>query len=68
MQVIYVGDQAMLHRLRNGKRWHKRQVRNALAGSELPALPASEGADDASLAQVGGKVAIACRVKNDILL
>eukprot|EP00750_Incisomonas_marina_P010601 INCI16289.16.p1 GENE.INCI16289.16~~INCI16289.16.p1 ORF type:complete len:518 (-),score=69.10 INCI16289.16:4308-5861(-) len=38
-QVIYVGDEAMLHRLRNGKRWFKRKIRQALAGSDLPSLP-----------------------------
>ena len=38
-QVIYVGDEAMLQRLRNGRRWHKRKVRNALAGNGLPMLP-----------------------------
>jgi hypothetical protein len=52
-QVIYIGDQAMLHRLRNGIRYHQRNVRNALEGASLPMLPpVANGSPDGSLGQV----------------
>ena len=42
-QVIYIGDENMVNRLRHGHRWHKHNIQQAIAGAELPPMPQAPG-------------------------